>query len=77
MQEGTGTDAGFNGAQQIEIALKCILEKGGSASIKEIYEALEAEMSEKNFKLSFQGKSSIRFFVNKVAVIRGGNPPSN
>ncbi len=71
MQEGTGTDAGLNGAQQIEIALKCISDKGGCASIQDIYQALESVMSEKKFKLSFQGKSSIRFFVNKVAVVKG------
>lgn len=67
----TGTEAGFSGDEQIRIALRAIVEKGGKAQIEDIYKALEAELEPKGFTLSPQGRASLRFFVNSVAVKAG------
>lgn len=65
----TGAEAELSGEAQIRIALEAMLANGGSASTKALYDALEAQMAGK--KLSLQGKSSLRYFVNKVAVEQG------
>ena len=65
----TGAEAGLSGDDQIKIALREIVAQGGSASIEKIYAAVEHLMSGKN--LSQQGKASLRFFVNNVAVKAG------
>jgi|GEM_PF-1611232 len=67
----TGNEAGYSGDDQIKIALRAIMEKGGKASTDEIYRALEIELNSKGFTLSVQGKASLRFFVNSVAVKAG------
>lgn len=69
--EATGYDAGLSGDEQIRITLRSIVDQGGMATIKNIYEAVNDEMRTKDFKLSDQGKASLRFFVNKVAVQAG------
>lgn len=61
-----GTDIGLSGDDQIKIALKRIISLGGKAEMKDIYEAVEEKLD--GCKLSDQGKASLRFFVNKVAV---------
>ena len=67
--EATGADAGLSGEDQIRIALEAMLANGGSAATQALYDALEAKMAGK--KLSQQGKSSLRYFVNKIAVEQG------
>jgi len=67
----TGTEGGLTGDDQIRIALKCIIRNGGVATIKDIYQAAEGVLAEKELALSDQGKASLRFFVNKVAVSAG------
>lgn len=69
MAQGTGTDFGLSGANQIAIALRCIAAGGGRAEMSDLYAAVEAEMHGNT--LSEQGRASLRFFVNKVAVERG------
>ena len=67
----TGSEAGISGDEQIRIALQAIVENGGIAQIQQIYAAVEAVLKERGFRLSKQGKASLRFFVNKVAVEAG------
>lgn len=69
--EGTGTDAGLSGKEQIMIALRAIVNSGGKLQMAGIYSALERVMNERGYELSEQGRSSIRFFVNRVAVKKG------
>lgn len=67
----TGAEAGLSGDDQIRIALQCIAHKGGTADMKDIYAAVEETLAEKGCALSAQGKASLRFFVNRVAVRAG------
>jgi hypothetical protein len=67
----TGADAGLSGDDQIRIALQTIVEKGGVAKSRDFYDAIEAILKPRGLALSEQGKSSVRFFVNKVAVDAG------
>ncbi len=71
MIEGKRTDAGLTGKGQIEIALKAINEAGGMLEMSQIYSSLESVMNETGFTLSFQGKSSLRFFINTTSVKNG------
>lgn len=71
LQEVTGFEAGLTGDQQIQIALKEIVGKGGTATMAELYEPLERYLNENGRTLSDQGKASYRFFINKVAVEAG------
>ncbi len=65
----TGADVGLTGEQQIRLALAEIVRRGGSATTSDLYEPIERHMN--GVKLSKHGKSSIRYFINKVAVERG------
>ncbi len=69
----TGSEVGLSGADQIRIALETILRNDGTAQMNQITEALEDALHEldPNNILSDQGKASLRFFVNKVAVNSG------
>ncbi|HDY7553983.1 HNH endonuclease [Vibrio vulnificus] len=71
MKEVTGFDAGLSGQKQIELALAAIKANGGVASMTQIYEVVEEHINPNGFTLSFQGKSSLRNFVNKAAVKAG------
>jgi len=62
----TAAEAGFSGDDQIKIALQAMVEKGGKASMEEIYQNIEARMN--GYILSTQGKASLRAFINKTAV---------
>lgn len=62
----TGTEAGLSGDEQIRIALRAIAANGGTAQMADLYKAVEQHMH--GAKLSDQGKASLRFFINKVAV---------
>ena len=64
----TGAEGGLTGWEQIRIALRTIVDKGGVATIEDIYNAVEIELGQ---RLSFQGRSSLRHFVNKTAVDAG------
>ena len=68
-EDVTGTDMGLSGVDQIWCALSAIRNHGGSATISQIYAALNTRIAP-NF-LSKQGRASLRFFVNKVAVEKG------
>ncbi|HEU5098189.1 MAG TPA: AAA family ATPase [Roseiflexaceae bacterium] len=65
----TAADIGLSGMDQIRLALQAIINKGGTATIQDIYEAVENAMS--GNVLSHIGKSSLRFFINSVAVKNG------
>ena len=67
----TGFDAGLSGDDQIRIALQRMIERGGEAQMPDIYEAVEARIRPNGFALSRQGRASLRFFVNRVAVQAG------
>lgn len=71
LQPIKGTDAGLSGDEQVRIALTAIAEKGGVAQMSDIYAALEAALNPNGYTLSEQGRASLRFFVNKVAVEAG------
>ena len=65
----TGAEAGLNGDAQIRIALQAIDANGGIAPISMLYSTVEQQMN--GAKLSEQGKASLRYFVNRVAVQAG------
>lgn len=65
----TGNEAGLSGEEQIAIIMKYINSNSGKAEMKELYPVLEQYMN--GNKLSEQGKASLRFFVNGVAVKAG------
>lgn len=69
IQDVTGYEAGLTGDEQIRIALQAIERLGGVATMQQLYEALEQRIAPK--RLSAQGRASLRFFVNKVAVEAG------
>lgn len=71
LQPVKGTDAGLSGDDQVRIALGAIAERGGVAQMSDIYNAVDAVLKLKGFILSEQGRASLRFFVNKVAVEAG------
>lgn len=66
----TGVDAGLSGDDQIRIALQRIIERGGEAQMADIYDAVDDRLPE-DCALSDQGRASLRFFVNRVAVQAG------
>ncbi len=70
-RQATGVEAGFSGDQQIRFALGRIMERGGQAQMADLYDALEDRMRSAGFTLSDQGRSSLRFFINRVAVGAG------
>ena len=71
LKEATGFEAGLSGDDQIRVALQRMIERGGEAQMPDIYEAVEARIRPKGFALSRQGRASLRFFVNRVAVQAG------
>lgn len=73
----TASEAGINGDEQVKIALETMAANNGIAQTRQIYMAVEAVLKEKGFGLSSQGKASLRFFVNKVAVNEGYVYPSD
>lgn len=68
LKQATGSEAGLSGDDQIRVALQRMIERGGEAQMPDIYEAVEARIRPKGFALSKQGRASLRFFVNTVAV---------
>ena len=68
LKQATGFEAGLSGDDQIRVALQRMIERGGEAQMPDIYEALEARIRPQGFTLSKQGRASLRFSVNKVAV---------
>lgn len=77
LEEVTGFDAGLSGEQQIQIALKEIINRGGKATMSELYKPLQSRLKEDDRTLSNQGKASFRFFINRVAVEAGYLYPYN
>ena len=71
LREVTGTEAGYSGEDQIRIMLERIHERGGAAMMQELYDAVEQVLNPQGMTLSKQGKSSVRFFINEVAVRKG------
>jgi hypothetical protein len=71
LQEGTGFEAGLSGDEQIRVALRRVIERGGEAQMADLYDALEECVRPLGFTLSDQGRASLRFFVNRVAVEAG------
>ena len=65
----TGAQAGLSSEMQIRIALKAIIENGGTAPMSNLYEAVEQHMN--GAALSEQGKASLRNYINKVATEAG------
>lgn len=69
MNQFTGAEKGLSGEQQVKIALKAILDNGGTADMSVIYKAVEQQMSGSH--LSKQGQASLRGFINTLAVEAG------
>lgn len=69
----TGSEAGLSGAEQIRIALETMAQQGGVATTSQIIEAVESVLANHDplMRLSDQGRASLRFFINKVAVDAG------
>jgi hypothetical protein len=67
----TGAEAGLSGDDQIGIALARIIDRGGEAQIKDIYEAVEDRIGPRGYSLSEQGRASLRRLVNTSAVQAG------
>ncbi len=67
----TGSDAGLSGNEQIRLALREIIRRDGSAPMGALYEPVERALAARGLSLSEQGKASLRFFINKVAVEAG------
>jgi hypothetical protein len=67
----TGSDAGLSGDDQIRLVLQEIVRRGGRAKTGDLYPVVESVMNANGFTLSEQGKASLRFFINKVAVDAG------
>lgn len=65
----TGFEAGITGEEQIKIALETIIANNEKADMQQIYKAVESKME--GAYLSEQGRNSLRFFVNRVAVKAG------
>lgn len=70
-RQATGSEAGIPGDEQIRIALRRIIARGGEAQMADLYDALEEHLRPLGFTLSDQGRASLRFFVNRVAVEAG------
>lgn len=66
----TGAEAGLPGEKQILIALQIIASNGGIASTQQVYSGVDFYLGPKA-TLSKQGKDSLRYFVNHVAVDSG------
>ena len=71
MKKVTGADAGLSGDEQIRLSLKRIIGLGGVGKMGQLYSAIEEVINQDGFTLSTQGKASLRFFINKVAVEAG------
>jgi hypothetical protein len=67
--EMTGAEAGIGANQQLRIALGTMVAHGGTASIKDIYTAVEAVMQPDT--LSKQGRDSLRSFISRDCVGAG------
>jgi hypothetical protein len=67
----TAAEVGIGRTEQLQIALQAMTEHDGIAEIKDIYEAIENRMSDKGFKLSQQGKDTLRAYINRDAVQAG------
>jgi len=68
-EEATAAKIGLSGDEQIRIALQTLVDQGGEASMQDIYQAVEAKMN--GYVLSAQGKASLRYFINNIAVKKG------
>ena len=69
MTAGTGSEFGLSGDDQIVLVVRHLAEHGGRGQIAEVYDAVESNLA--GNMLSEQGRSSLRFFVNEVAVKKG------
>ncbi|MBP7688402.1 MAG: restriction endonuclease [Thermoflexales bacterium] len=67
----TAYDAGISGDEQVRIALETIAANSGIAQTADVYNAVEARLRKQGLSLSDQGKASLRFYVNRVAVKAG------
>lgn len=67
----TGYEAGLTGDQQIRLALQRIAESGGMSQMGDLYAAIEEKINPAGYTLSDQGRASLRFFINRVAVEAG------
>jgi MoxR-like ATPase len=71
MRFGTLTEAGLTKDEQIQLAIKVIVENDGNASMPDIYEGINNELAKRNYQLSRQGEASLRRVVNDTAVQLG------
>lgn len=72
--EMTGAEADLNAERQLQIALRCMVDRGGAADIKQIYEAIQHHMPH-GVTLSQQGKDTLRAYVNRTAKEKGWVEP--
>jgi len=71
LREVTGSEAGLSGDEQIRIALRRIIKRGGEAQMADLYDALETYVQAQGFSLSLQGRASLRRCVNRDAITLG------
>src|SRR5207253_9615061 len=71
LKPATGAEVGLSTPEQLEIALRFIVAKGGEAVMEEIYGAVEAELNARGYTLSPQGHATLRELVNRKAVKYG------
>ena len=68
MEKRTATEAGFSQDDVIRMVLTTIIEKGGCATMQNIYDQVNEALALKNFTLSDQGRHSLRRLVNSGLV---------
>lgn len=69
MPDMTGAEAGLAANDQIRIALQTMVDRGGAATVADIYAAVQAAI--RPHTLSEQGRASLRTYVNRDAVGAG------
>lgn len=67
----SAAEVGIGRTEQLRIVLQTMTERDGIAEIQDIYEAIENRMIEKGFRLSDQGKATLRSYINRDAVEAG------
>ena len=78
-EELTAYDAGIAGMEQIRIALRMMRQQSDkSITMQQVYDRVEQEMKRINptYRLSKQGRATLRYLVNSVAVNSGYARPN-
>jgi Protein of unknown function DUF262 len=70
VKELTAAESGLGVERQIQIALQAMVDHGGSATMQQLYDALERNMA-LGVRLSQRGRDTLRSLVNRDAVEKG------